>query len=136
MATIEAPPCAEFLHSELLELAEGRAVVRFRPTAQMTNSFGFIQGGILAAMLDNVAAPAILSAAEGQQTSTMQMSVNYFRPVRPGEVLIGMTDDVRLGRISAYAEVHLERESDKALVCKAIYSNVLQAPPSPPQGVQ
>ncbi len=46
------PPCFAFLESELVEASSGKAVVLFRPTEQMENPYGIIQGGILAAMLD------------------------------------------------------------------------------------
>ena len=55
------PPCFAFLQSELVEASGGQAVVLFRPTEQMENPFGIIQGGILAAMLDNTIGPALFT---------------------------------------------------------------------------
>ncbi len=49
------------LGAELLEAADGRAKVRFVPGHATTNPAGLVQGGILAACLDDVMGPAVFS---------------------------------------------------------------------------
>ena len=55
------PPTFQLLGAELLEAAGGRARVRFVPGHDTTNPAGLLQGGILAACLDDVMGPAVFS---------------------------------------------------------------------------
>ena len=118
------PPCMAFLHAELIEASDGRAVVRFSPKPEMENPYGLIQGGILTGMLDNIIGPAVVSAVPNRQTSTIQMNVHYLAPARAGEVLIGTAEVVRHGRTQAYIEAQLVRESDQTLLAKGTATNV------------
>jgi len=119
------PPCHEFLHSELLELGDGRAVVRFRPDERMTNPFGTIQGGILAAMLDNCIGPAMVSAAPDRRGTLVQLSVNYLGAARPGEPLLGSAEVIKLGRTQIVVDAWLKRESDGELLVRGTGTNLL-----------
>ncbi len=118
------PPCFDFLRAELLSAENGVARVRFSPSEAMENPYGLIQGGILAGMLDNIIGPAVVSAVPQRQTTTVQMSVNYHAPARPGETLLGRAEVVRYGRTQAYIESRLERESDGALLVSATAVNL------------
>jgi uncharacterized protein (TIGR00369 family) len=118
------PPCFAFLQSELVEASGGKAIVLFRPTEQMENPYGIIQGGILAAMLDNTIGPALWSIVPDRRSSTIQMSINFLRPVKAGEVIRGVAEVVKHGQTQAYIETRLERASDGAVLTKATATNV------------
>jgi uncharacterized protein (TIGR00369 family) len=118
------PPCFEFLHSELIEIESGRAVVRFSPIEQMENPFGQIQGGILAGMIDNCVGPAVGATTPDRQTTTIQMSIHFLKPVIAGETIIGTAEVVKYGRTQAYVEANLTRESDGELLVKATATNL------------
>ncbi len=118
------PPVWDLLKSEFVEAAEGRAVVLFRPTEEMENPYGIIQGGVLAAMLDNTIGPALLSLVPDRPTSTIQMSISFLRSVKAGETVRGVAEVVKHGRTQAYVEARLERVTDGALLAKATASNV------------
>ena len=122
------PPCFSFLKAEMIEADKGAAIVRFIPSEEMENPFGLIQGGILAGMVDNVIGPAVVSAVPDRQTSTIQMSVNFLAPARPGERILGTARVVRLGRTQAYIEAELVRESDKTLLLRASATNIFLSP--------
>ena len=64
------PPTYEYLNAELLEQGSGRVRCRFRPTEEMTNPLGAVQGGILAAFFDDTMGPAIYSISEGRGFTT------------------------------------------------------------------
>jgi uncharacterized protein (TIGR00369 family) len=126
MTTLKLPPpCYALLQTELVEMDSGRAVCLFRPTPEMENPMGTIQGGILAAFLDNVIGPAIFSAVPDKVTSTLQLSINYLRPVKAGEVIRGIAQVLKQGRSQIVLEAWLERESDGELLVKASTVNLL-----------
>jgi acyl-coenzyme A thioesterase 13 len=116
------PPCFDFLKAELIEAGSGKAVIRFSPTEEMENPYGLTQGGILAGMLDNIIGPAIVATVPGRRTTTVQMSVNYLRPVRTGDILIGTAEIIKHGKTQAYTEAKLVNEATGELVacCSAV----------------
>ncbi len=118
------PPSFAFLESELVEASGGKAVVLFRPTEQMENPYGIIQGGILAAMLDNTVGPALWSIVPDRASSTIQMSINFLRPAKAGDVIRGIAEVVKHGQTQAYIEARLERATDGAVLTKATATNV------------
>lgn len=113
------PPTFEYLHGELVEHAPGRARCRFRPTEEMTNPLGVVQGGILAAFFDDTMGPAVVSIAGSRGFTTVSLNLSYLRSARPGEPVLCEAVVVKHGRTHAYVEGSLTRESDGALLARA-----------------
>jgi uncharacterized protein (TIGR00369 family) len=85
---IEAPPAAALLGWKALELEPGRVKVRYTARAEFGNPQGAIQGGFLAAMLDDAMGPALFTTLHSDQFApTVEMKVNYLRPARPGPII-------------------------------------------------
>lgn len=113
------PPTFEYLNGEVLEKAPGRFRCRFLPTEEMTNPWGAVQGGILAAFFDDTMGPAVVSVADGRGFTTVSLNVSYLRAARPGEPVVCEAVVVKHGRTQAYVEASLTRESDEALLARA-----------------
>jgi len=113
-----------FLNAEMIENEPGKAVFKFRPTAEMENPFGTIQGGLLAGMIDNLVGPAVFAADPSRATATIQMNLHFLGPAAAGDVLIGRAEAVKMGRTQAYVEAELRRESDGKLLVKASAVNI------------
>ena len=81
------PPCAELLGWRLLDARprEGWIKLAFDGKPEFCNPAGFIQGGMLSAMLDDTMGPAVLVMSEGRlYTTTISMTVNFLAPAKPG----------------------------------------------------
>ena len=77
---------------------EGVIEVAFTATEAFVNPAGFIQGGFLAAMLDDTLGPALVAGLEpGDFAPTTDLHVQFLRPARPGRML-GRGRVVRRGR--------------------------------------
>ncbi len=113
------PPTFEYLNGEMLEQTPGRVRCRFRPTEEMTNPLGAVQGGILAAFFDDTMGPAVVSIAGGRGFTTVSLNVSYLRATKPGEPVVCEAVVVKHGRTQAYVEASLARESDGALLARA-----------------
>jgi uncharacterized protein (TIGR00369 family) len=103
------PPSARTLGWRLIEAAPERGWIKvgFEATDAFCNPAGFIQGGFLAAMLDEVMGPAILSASAGKlYTVTASMNVSFLAPARVG-VLTGEGRVVQLGKTIGFVEANL-----------------------------
>ncbi|WP_431933443.1 PaaI family thioesterase [Nonomuraea jabiensis] len=93
------PPAAETLGWELLSVDpdQGTIEVAFQASERFVNPVGAIQGGFLAAMLDDTLGPALVATLpEGQFAPTLDLHVQFLRPARPGR-LVGRGRVVRRG---------------------------------------
>ena len=77
-------PFADAMDFELAEVDEGRVVFVGKPSPRFFNPLGTIHGGWTATILDSAmacAAHATLKPGEGY--TTLEMKLNYVRPVMP-----------------------------------------------------
>lgn len=103
------PPCAELLGWEVVEArpADGWIRLRFEGRPEFVNPAGYIQGGFLAAMLDDSMGPAMFIYSEGRVFSpTIEMHVSFLAPARPGP-LYGEGQVVQAGESIAFLEGRL-----------------------------
>lgn len=104
------PPAAELLGWEALSIEPGRVRVRYTARESFYNPMGSIQGGFLAAMLDDAMGPALFTLLEeGQHAPTLEMKVSFVRPARAG-TLIAEGRVVHKGRGVAFVEGELRTE--------------------------
>jgi len=75
----------EFIDADL----EARTIeLAFAATEAFTNPAGNVLGAFVAAMLYDTVGPALLATLEPDQfQSTLELNVNFLRPVRPGRVI-------------------------------------------------
>jgi uncharacterized protein (TIGR00369 family) len=117
------PPCAEHLGWTLLDAdAEaGWIKIGFTARPEFRNPAGFVQGGFLAAMLDDTMGPAVLMKSGGRvYTATIDLRVSYIAPAKIGS-FVGEARVVQIGRTIAFAEAKLF-DADGALVATATTS--------------
>jgi uncharacterized protein (TIGR00369 family) len=78
------PPFADAMDFDIAEVDEGRVVFVGKPSVRFFNPLGTIHGGWTATILDSAmacAAHSTLKAGEGY--TTLEMKINYVRPVMP-----------------------------------------------------
>ena len=117
---VEPPPAAELLGFKLVEIDPdaGTIEVAFTATEQFLNPAGTVQGGFLAAMLDDTLGPAMVATlGDGEWAPTTDLHVQFLRPVAPGE-LRGQGRIVRRGRDVAFMAGELH-DGDGELVATA-----------------
>jgi uncharacterized protein (TIGR00369 family) len=103
------PPCAQLLGWDLIEADSqtGKVRVNFHATDAFCNPAGNIQGGLLAAMLDDTLGPTILVKTGGTHyCATIDLHVRFIAPTRPG-LLVGEGRVVRSGSTIAFLEGEL-----------------------------
>ncbi|WP_300304400.1 PaaI family thioesterase [Ferrovibrio sp.] len=120
---IPMPPSALLLGWRMLDHDAERGWVRigFEGKPDFRNPAGFIQGGILAAMLDDTMGPALWLKTDGAQyCSTIDLAISFLNPAKPG-LLIGEASVVQSGRTIAFLEGQLS-DSEGRLLCRATAS--------------
>ena len=103
---LPAPPCARLLGWKVLAAKpkEGWIKVGFDARWEFTNPAGYVQGGFLAAMLDDTMGPAVFVHTEGRFfPPTIDMHISFLSPTRPGR-LVGEGRVVQLGKSIAFME--------------------------------
>ena len=111
------PPAAVLLGWELMAVdpEAGTIEVAFAATDQFLNPAGVIQGGFVAAMLDDTLGPALVATlGPGQFAPTTDLHVQFLRPARPGR-LTGRGRVVRRGRDVAFLAGELVDDSGQIL---------------------
>ena len=120
------PPCAELLGWRLIDVRpqEGWIRLGFEGKPEFCNPAGFIQGGMLSAMLDDTMGPAVLVMSEGRLYTTM--TVNFLSPAKPGPI-IGEAQVTQLGKTIAFVEGKLMSEDGTVLATASASERLLEA---------
>ena len=114
---LDVPPCSRLLGWRILDARPEQGWVRigFDGKPEFCNPAGFIQGGILAAMLDDTMGPAVFVVTDGKlYTATVSVTVNFLAPARPGP-LVGEASVTQFGKTIAFVEGRLMAEDGTVL---------------------
>lgn len=114
------PPVADLLGWQLEDVdpEAGTIVVRFEAKPEFVNPIGNVQGGMLAAMLDDTMGPALVATLPaGQFAPTLEMKVSFLEPARVGP-LWGHGRVVKGGGTISFVEAEL-RDADDRVVARA-----------------
>jgi uncharacterized protein (TIGR00369 family) len=114
---LEAPPSSRLLGWHLLDARPEQGWIRigFDGKREFCNPAGFIQGGILGAMLDDTMGPAVFVMTDGRlYTATITMTVNFLAPAKVGRI-VGEANVTQLGKTVAFVEGRLTAEDGTVL---------------------
>jgi len=104
-----------FLGIEVDAIEPERAVLRLPYRPELTQGAGLVAGGVLATLLDEAMAHAVLGGnAPGQRTTTVDLSVSYLRAARPGADLICEARVVKRGGRVLFVEAVAESDGREA----------------------
>ena len=114
------PPVAKTLGWTLrsLDAEAGTIEVGFTAGEMFVNPTGAVQGGFVAAMLDDTMGPAVFAMGKGEIFApTLDLHVSFLKPARPGR-FVGRAKVVSLGKSIAFVEGELF-DADGELVAKS-----------------
>ena len=120
----EPPPSAKLLGWTLraIDPELGTIEIGFIADERFTNPGGTIQGGFLAAMLDDTQGPALFGHTHGAAYApTIDFTVSFLKEARPGN-FIAKGRVIRLGRTIAFTEAELFEEAGE-MIARATFSN-------------
>ena len=128
---VAPPPAATLLGWDLVAVnpEAGTIEVAFTATEQFLNPIGVIQGGLLAAMLDDTLGPALVATlGPGQFAPTADLHVQFLRPARPGR-LTGRGRVVRQGKDIAFLAGELLDDSGQIVAAATATAQIRAARP-------
>lgn len=126
---IPAPPSARLLGWRLIDARPDRGWLKvgFDGRTEFCNPAGFIQGGILSAMLDDTMGPAALMTSEGRfYTTTISLTVNFLAPARPGPLIVE-AQVIQLGKSVAFMEGKLMADNGAVLATASTTARLIEA---------
>src|SRR5215468_4140794 len=127
--TIPMPRSAELLGWRLIDARpeEGWIKVGFDGKPEFCNPAGYVQGGILSAMLDDSMGPAALIMTEGKfYTTTISLTVNFLAPAKPGPLIVE-AQVTQLGKTIAFMEGKLKAEDGTLIATATTSARLLEA---------
>ena len=126
---VPAPPSAKLLGWRLLDARPDRGwlQVGFDGRPEFCNPAGFIQGGILSAMLDDTMGPAALMTSNGKfYTTTISLTVNFLAPAKPGPLIVE-AQVIQLGKSVAFMEGKLMTDAGAVLATASTTARLIEA---------
>ena len=119
------PPCSETLGMHLAEVDQDNMRVRmdFDVSPSFSNPTGAIQGGFIAAMMDEAMSTCVIIASNVTMTApTLEMKTSYLSRLMPGKASVEARI-LKLGRSAAFMEAECFDANGK-LVAKASASAI------------
>jgi len=117
-------PSSLWLKGTLLEVEEGYAVISYHVRKEMTNPFGTIQGGIMAALIDDTMGMAFLSLNNEYLFTTTNLHVNYLFGAKEAEELMVKAQVVRIGKKISNIECKVYNRNEE-VICTATSNLVI-----------
>ena len=126
---IPAPPSAKLLGWRLLDARpwDGWLKVGFDGRPEFCNPAGFIQGGILSAMLDDSMGPAVFVTSDGRfYATTISLTVNFIAPARLGPLIVE-AQVIQIGKSIAFMEGKLIANDGTVLATASTTARLVEA---------
>ena len=124
-----APPSSKLLGWHLLDARpkDGWIRIGFDGRPEFCNPAGFVQGGILSAMLDDTMGPAVFVMTDGKlYTATITMTDNFLAPAKPGPIT-GEANVTQLGKTIAFVEGRLMAENGTVLAAATTSARLVES---------
>ena len=108
------PRAAQTLGMKVTKVDADAGVVEaeFEGKPEFTNPIGHVQGGFLAAMLDDTMGPALACRlAAGEFAPTLSLNVSFLKPAKPGK-LRGVGRVLKKGKDVCYLAAELSQNGE------------------------
>ncbi len=122
----QTSPYYKSMGMTLVEIADGKAVLRVEIQDAHLNADGIVHGGVLPAIADGAMGNALRTLhGEAAQVMTAEANIQYLRPVTGG-TLLAVGRVVKSGRRVSFAEVEITEEASGKTVARATGVFVIQ----------
>jgi uncharacterized protein (TIGR00369 family) len=117
-------PFWSLLGMEISDARKGWARIRLPFTGKLANALGTAHGGAIFSTADSAAGIALAGLLrEGESISTIEMKINYIRPVDEGDI-IAEAEIIQRGRNTAVGDV-VVRDSRGNIVARGMGTYII-----------
>jgi uncharacterized protein (TIGR00369 family) len=125
---IPPPPAASTLGFQLIDVdpQQGTINIQFDAKQEFLNPMGNVQGGFLAAMLDDTLGPALVATLPKDHFApTIELKVNFIRPAKLGRI-VGTGRVVAKGGTIAFLAGELKTEQGELLATATATARIVK----------
>lgn len=99
---------SQWLGIELLEIKEGYSKIKMLVRKEMINGFGIVHGGIAFSLADSAFAFACNN--RNNLSVALDTSINFIKPVNPGDELIAEATEIHNGRTTGLYQIRVTNQ--------------------------
>lgn len=103
---------------QVVEVSEGKAIVRMTVRKEMLNGFGVAHGGITFSLADS--ALAFASNSHGPKSVSIDTSINHLKPVFEGDELVAIAQKESLSKSLGHYLVRVLRGEEVVALFKGV----------------
>ena len=120
-------PFWSLLGMELVDVKKGWAKIRLPFSDKLANGIGLAHGGAIFSPADSAVGMALVGMLDKEESiSTLEMKINFLKPVNSGEML-AEAKIVHRGTMTAIGDVEVRNEDD-VLVAKGLVTPFISHP--------
>jgi uncharacterized protein (TIGR00369 family) len=121
------PSFMTLLGVELVAVDLDRVEARMTAREDMSNGVGILHGGAYMSFADYLGAVGtVINLPKGASTTTMESKTNFFRPIRLGGVVTGVSTPLHKGRRTMVWQTRLSDADNKMLALVTQTQMVIQ----------
>jgi acyl-CoA thioesterase len=109
---------SQWLGIRRLKEGEGFCTLEMQVRPEMVNGFGITHGAITYALADS--ALAFASNAHGRKAVSIETSINHLKPVRVGDMLTAVAEEVSLSHKLAIYQIKVLRDDELVALFKGV----------------
>jgi len=118
-------PFMSWLKPVMIEVTEGSLTFQYTVRHEMTNPFGTLHGGIIAAMIDDAIGATLISYGEPNFYVSINLVVDYLASAREGDIILAQTAITKKGDQVVNAQCEIWNADRTKLIAKG-YTNLLK----------
>jgi len=118
-------PFMSWLKPVMIEVTEGSLTFQYTVRHEMTNPFGTLHGGIIAAMIDDAIGATLISYGEPNFYVSINLVVDYLASAREGDIILAQTAITKKGNQVVNAQCKIWNADRSKLIAKG-YTNLLK----------
>jgi len=122
--TMRSAPFVQNLGLKFPKMENGYCLAETRVTDEMLNNYGNVHGGVLFTIADAASgAAAFFALSEGELCRTIELKINYFKPVISGEIICEAT---LVNKSRNLATVEAEVTNNQQIIAKTLGTYFIQ----------
>ncbi|WP_223845496.1 PaaI family thioesterase [Flavobacterium selenitireducens] len=127
---VTASPSAfmNWLRPEMRLVEKGHLEFAYTVRPEMTNPFGTLHGGVIAAIMDDAIGATLIAFEEPFFYVSINLAVDYFASAKVADVVVAVTSVNKKGKTVVNAQCELWTADKSRLLAKG-YTNLLKTHP-------
>jgi acyl-coenzyme A thioesterase 13 len=125
VVTNSPSPFMDWLMPTVLLAEKGKLIFQYKVRKEMTNPFGTLHGGVIAAIIDDVIGASLITFGEPFFYITLNLVIDYFSSAKENDSIIAETSIIKKGNQITNAQCEIWNADKSKLLAKG-YTSLLK----------